>query len=122
MVASHLMLGFGLIALSYWLDRSVNSGFEDRTDGSEIDQQYFASRHRRRRRVNFILGLCGVLIVIAGVGEPRIFIGCWLLVTIALMAVVFLAAIDVLRTQRYHDQKLPEIRRRMLEGDKRKDG
>ena len=37
--------------------------------------------------------------------------------TVALMVVIVLAGFDVVRTHRYHSEKLPELRRQVLDGD-----
>ena len=58
-----------------------------------------------------------MLILIAGMSGPELFILSWFLVTLALLVVVMLAGFDVIRTHRYHMNKLPEIRRRTLDGE-----
>ncbi len=117
MFASHLILGVSLIGFAWWLHQTEKKGWPNEARDSELDEQYLSRRRRTRRKVNFIFALCGVLVLIAGVSGPRLFVGAWMSVTVALLTVVVLAAIDVVRTQRYHGKKVPELRRRMLDGD-----
>ena len=69
---------------------------------------------------NILFGVCGVLILVAGLfqaSRPTVFMTSWLFVTLSLFVVVIFAAIDVIRTRRYHLKKIPELRKRMLDGD-----
>ncbi len=117
MLASHLILGFSLIGFGIWLQLTEAKGWPNETYDTELDAEYLRRRRRSRRRVNSILGTCGLLILIAGVSEPRIFVVAWMSVTVALFTVVILAAIDVVHTQRYQPKKMSEIRKRMLDPD-----
>ena len=117
MFASHFILGVALICFSVWLQRTEAKGWPNETYDSKLDAKYLQRRKRSRRRVNIIFAICGVLILIAGVAGPRVFVFAWMSVTVALLTVVVLAAIDVVHTQRYQQKKLPEIRRRMFDGD-----
>ncbi len=117
MFASHLILGLTLIGFAIWLQRTEAKGWPNESYKTELDIAYLQRRMKSRRRVNFILGICGVLILAAGVSGPTIFMMAWLIVTLALMTVVVLAGLDVWRTHRYLNDKLPEIRRDMLNRD-----
>ncbi len=114
---SHLILGGSLVCFSLWLQWTESKGWPNESYDSESDASYLQGRMRSRRRVNVIIAICGVLIVIAGFAGPRLFMLAWLSVTLALLTVIALAALDVLRTQRYLSKKLPEVRRRMIDGD-----
>ena len=117
MFASHFVLGIALIAFGLWLQSTESKGWPNESCEGNLDRQYFARRHRLRRRVNGILIVCGMLILVAGISPPRMFILAWTLVSLALLIVVMLAGLDAVRTQRYHARKLPEIRRDTLGGD-----
>ena len=120
MLIGGLMLGAVLIGIAWWLHWNEHHGWPqeswpgDDSSQSDLDRRYLRARGRSRRRVNLLLGGCGVLIMIAAVGGPQrplLWIGCWMVVMVTLFTIVFLAAFDAWRTQRYHAQKLPEIRR-----------
>jgi Flp pilus assembly protein TadB len=117
MFASHLILGVTLISFSLWLQRTEGRGWPNETYDSELDAEYLRRRKRSRRRVNLIFAFCGTLILVAGVSGPRVFVVAWMTVTVALLTVMMLAAVDVVRTQRYQQKKLPEIRRQLFDND-----
>lgn len=116
MFAGGLILGTTLIAFAIWLHRQEQHGWEgEHRSESELDVAYYRRRRRSRMWVHLTLGGCGVLIYVATFFGPGVvWLICWMLVSIALLAVVAMALIDALRTHRYHNQKLPEIRRRWL--------
>ncbi len=117
MLVGGLLLGATLIGFALWLHLNERQGWPGEADDSELDQNYLARRRRGRRRMQWLIGGCGVLIIVAAVGgpqTPRLWIGCWLTVVLTLMTVIVLAGFDAFRTQRYHAQKLPELRRRSL--------
>lgn len=115
--ASHLVLGVTLIGFAVWLHLTEKKGWPNESMDGELDADYLQRRMRSRRRVNVILGICGVLILAAGIGPPVVFVAAWMSVFVALFIVMLLAALDVIRTQRYMNNKMPEIRRRMTDGD-----
>ena len=117
MIAAHIILGLSLIGFAFWLQSTEAAGWPNESYDSDLDADYLGGRKRSRRRVNVILGACGVLILVANADGPWLFIICWLCVTLALMTVVVLAGLDALRTHRYHAKKLPEIRKQMLDLD-----
>ena len=114
MTASHLLLGVSLLAFAIWLQWTEGRGWPNESSDDDLDVRYYD----RRMRVNFILALCGGLILIAGFSGPRMFVISWLLVTLALLIVVVLAGFDAIGTQRYINAKLPDLRRRLLESDR----
>ena len=117
MFASHMILGMTLIGFAIWLQWTEAKGWPNESYSTDLDIAYLKRRMKSRRRVNFILGFCGVLILAAGVSGPRIFMMAWLTVTLALLTVVVLAGLDAFRTHRYLNDKIPEIRRQMLNRD-----
>ena len=113
-----LILGFTLVAFACWLHYNEKHGWDYEQDDTDVDQEYLERRRSGRHRVHWTLGGCGVLILIATFAGPGFVWGvCWMLVSCALLAVVVMAVLDGLRTHRYHRQKLPEIRRRLLGDD-----
>ncbi len=115
MFAGGLILSATLILFAIWLHHNEQIGWEHERDDSELDQSYLARRSRGRRRVHIMLGLSGVLILIATAFGPSVIWGvCWMLVIVSLLVVVLMAMLDAVRTHRYHAQKLPEIQRRLL--------
>jgi len=117
MILSHIILGVTLIGFAIWLQWTERRGWPNESLDSEVDSHYFQRRMRWRRRVNLIFALCGVLILAANLAGPRFFVLAWMLVTAGLLAVVVMAGFDAIRTQRYMNAKIPEIRRRFLDGD-----
>lgn len=117
MIVSHIVLGVSLIIFAVWLQRTEGRGWPNESSDDERDASYFGRRKRSRRRVNVILAICGGLILVAGMSGPRLFVISWGLVTMALLAVVVLAAFDVLGTRRHVNSKLPQLRQRLLESD-----
>jgi hypothetical protein len=117
MILSHIILGVTLIGFAIWLQWTERRGWPNESFDGEVDAIYFERRMRWRRRVNVIIGLCGVLILAANAAGPRLFVLAWMLVISGLLAVVVMAGFDAIRTQRYVNTKIPEIRRRILDGD-----
>lgn len=117
MLFGGLLLGGTVVGFAFWLHWNERLGWPDEDydrEGSRIDRDYLARRSRGRRRVHVLLGGCGALIIVAALGgpeTPRLWIACWLSVVLTLVTVIFLAAFDAYRTQRYHAAKLPELRR-----------
>ena len=117
MLVSHMILGSVLIAFAIWLQRTEKSGWPDEERDNELDREYFSRRMNSRRKVNWLLGGCGVLILVAGFGTPRVFIFAWMTVTLTLFIIVILAGIDALRTHRHQTNKMLKIRRNILGDD-----
>ena len=121
MYAGGLILGLALIALATWLHWRERRGWiRSSSGGSQLDRDYFGGRLRRRRRIHVLLLICGVLILLATLVGPEVrwawLLG-WILVSALLLIVMVLAAFDAMGTQRYHAEKLPEIRRRLFGDD-----
>ena len=117
MIISHIILGLTLIGFAFWLQWTERRGWPNESFDSEVDANYFAGRMRWRRRVNVIFATCGVLILSANMAGPKLFVLAWMSVILGLLAIMILAAFDVIRTQRYVSDKIPEIRRRVLEDE-----
>ncbi len=111
MFAGSMILAVTLIAFAAWLQWSESNGWGDgELSETELDQRYFRQRGRSRRRTNLIIGICGLLILVAAIaGGGPIWIAAWLCVTLALATVVGLAGLDVLRTHRYHTAKMQDL-------------
>ena len=118
MFEGSLVLGTTLVGFAWWLHWNDTRGWPDESFKTELDNQYLASRTRSRRRIHWIIGACGALILLAAfTGPGAVWVAAWMTVMVALMTVVVLAGLDALRTHRYHAAKLPEIRREMLGDD-----
>ena len=117
MFASHLILGLCLIGFALWLQSTESKGWPNESYHGETDEKYLRRRRRSRQRVNGIFLICGVLILVASVSGPRMFVLAWTAVTLALLVIVVLAALDAIRTQRYLNKKLPELRKKTLDRD-----
>lgn len=116
MFVGGLILAVTLISFAVWLQWNEREGWPGETFQNE-DRVYLRARFRRRRRIHWIIGICGGLILVATVGTPehrQVWVACWAIVMIALIAVVLLALLDAFQTHRYHQSKLPEIRREIL--------
>jgi len=120
MFAGGLVLATTLLSFAVWLQWNERLGWPGESYQEDDDQEYLTIRFRSRRRIHWIIGLCGVLILVATLAGPdstRVWIGSWSIVMIALSTVVLLAMLDALRTHRHHRHKLPEIRSRLLGDD-----
>ena len=115
MFASGMILSVTLIAFAWWLNANETHGWAHESYDSEVDKEYLARRRKSRRRVNAIIGGCGLLIFVATIAGPGpVWIAAWMSVSVGLLTVVILAVLDAIRTHRYHRKKLPEIRERTL--------
>lgn len=115
MFASQLIIAVTLIAFAAWLHWNEVNGWPNEPYDRSKDADYLKSRMRSRRRVNFLFGTCGILIVIAAFAGPgRVFIACWMIVSLALMSVFVFAALDFIRTRRYDKKKMSELRKQLL--------
>ncbi len=120
MFEGSLVLGATLCLFAGWLHRTEKRGWPNESFDTDLDQEYRSRRLRSRRRINGLIAICGVLILIAAFASPgNLWALCWILVMVGLMLVVFLAGVDVFRTHRYHQKKLPEIRKQTLGDDER---
>ncbi len=115
MFGGSLVLGITLCCFAAWLHWHETQGWPNESFVTELDNQYRAKRSRSRGRIHLIIATCGVLILIAAfAGVGAVWLAAWTCVIIGLLAVVFLAGFDALRTHRYHADKLPEIQREIL--------
>jgi hypothetical protein len=118
MFGGSLVLGFTLIGFAAWLHWNELQGWPNESFETELDKKYLGQRTRSRRRIHIIMAACGVLILAAAIAGPgAIWVGAWTIVMFALMTIVLLAGIDAIRTHRYQQAKIPEIRRQILGED-----
>ena len=118
MIGGSLVLGLTLCCFALWLHHQENNGWPNESFVTDLDQRYRNRRSRSRGRIHAIIFFCGVLILAAAFANPGPFwLACWMCVIVGLFVVVCLAAFDALRTHRYHQEKLPEIRREILGED-----
>ncbi len=114
MFAGGMLLSITLISFAIWLQWTEHQGWpgEQYDEHRARDQLYLQRRKRSRRIVNGLIGLCGVLILIATLaGIGRTFLAAWLSVIVVLFVVVMLALLDAFRTYRYEKDKLRDLRR-----------
>lgn len=84
-------------------------------DATEIDLRYAAKRQRGRGWTNALLALIGGLALAAGlVGRGPVWLGLWAAIPLALTGTVLMACFDLLHTDRFLREKLPEIQRQTL--------
>lgn len=120
MIPGSFILGITLLSFAIWLQRNDTRGWahEDLNLDGDLADQYLARRRRSRKKIHFIIGGCGVLVIIAALAGPGlIWIAAWMSVSVALMTVIVLAGFDAFRTHRYQSIRLREVRHRMLGDD-----
>lgn len=112
MLGGSLILGLTLCFFAAWLHWHETQGWPNESFITDLDNAYRAKRFRSRGRIHAIIAGCGVLILVAALAGPGLlWMVAWMCVMAGLIAVVFLAGIDAIRTHRYHVDKLPELRR-----------
>ena len=123
MLAGSLLLAMTLAGFALWLQYQEVSSWEEDVDSSvsddvrNLDRRYKRRRYRFRSWVhNFLLVAAGLIAVAGIAGRGRIWMVCWLLVTMLLFVVIFLALLDGIRTHRYQRKRLDHIRRETLSG------
>ncbi|TWU47107.1 hypothetical protein Poly59_60810 [Rubripirellula reticaptiva] len=111
MFAGSLILAVTLMVFAAWLQFNEQRGWGDEDDcKTDLDKQYHKRRSRSRRRTNLMVGICGLLILIAAfVGPGPVWIAAWLCVLLCMVTVIGLAALDVLRTHRYQNAKMQKL-------------
>jgi hypothetical protein len=118
MFAGSLVLGTTLLCFAAWLHWSEMHGWPDEQFVTELDHRYLARRQRSRRRIHLIIAVCGGLMIVAAFAGPGpVWLAAWMTIIVSMMTVVVLAGFDAWRTHRYHQDKLPEIRRQLLGDD-----
>jgi predicted phage tail protein len=125
--AGGLLLSATLLGFAAWLhfnekngwDFEQNSPHRDSTErNSEEDAKYRARRRRSRNKVHFLFAVSGVLVLLAAIAGPSVFfVAAWSCVAFMLMAIMGIAMLDGVRTHIHHRDKLPEIRRKILDAD-----
>lgn len=107
MFAGGLLLGGTLLFFSLWLQWTEHNGWPHDTFDAQRDGAYRKQRRKSRRRVNVLIGICGLLILaatLAGVG--LVYLAAWSTVTLILFVIIILAGLDAFRTHRHHKEKL----------------
>ena len=115
MFAGGLLLGSTLLFFAAWLQWTENRGWPHDQYDTEDDTDYLEQRKRSRSFVNSLIGICGILILLATFsGAGLVFIAAWSTVTLILMVIVVLAGLDAYRTHRHHREKIRRLRQRAL--------
>lgn len=111
MFAGGMLLAFTLLFFAVWLQWTEQHGWPHDSFNSDDDFEYLARRKKSRLFVNILIGICGLLILVAtfaGVGV--LFLVAWSVVSLILMVILFLAGMDAFRTHRHHQAKLRRLR------------
>ena len=117
MLAASLVMAMTVGGFAAWLHYYELRGWPEESD-SDLEEDYRRTRRRRRTRIHILLGICSVLIAVAGIaGRGRVWIGCWMIVALVLVTIVQLALLDAIRTHRYFRSKLPRIPRELIDGE-----
>ncbi|XZE53127.1 hypothetical protein SH139x_004848 [Planctomycetaceae bacterium SH139] len=112
-----LLLGLIVLLVAWGLERYRRSRHWQTAQPTQLDQDYAAARQRGRGWTNGLVALIGGLIVLAGLaGRGPIWYVLWVAVPLVLVPMVGLACIDMLRTERYLQAKIPELERQSLRG------
>ena len=120
MFLGSLILGLTVIAFAAWLHWNETLGWPNESFQTELDREYLTTRTRARKRIHIVIACSGGLIMVAAFAGPgTIWLFAWMGVILLLLTVVLLAALDALRSHRYHLRKLPEIRKEIF-GDQEK--
>ena len=121
MFAGSMLLAITLGGFALWLQFQEVRSWDDGDDGSVSDQVRQLDRLYKRRRYrfrswvhNFLLVTAGLIAVAGIAGRGRVWMVCWLLVTMLLFVVIFLALLDGIRTHRYQRKRLEQIRQETL--------
>ena len=116
MFAGGLLLGVTLLFFAVWLQWTEQRGWPHDMFNGEEDQEYRTQRKKSRLLVNVLIGICGLLILVATLsGIGVLFVASWSTVTLILMVIVVLAGLDAFRTHRHHQDKLRRTRERAIE-------
>ncbi|WP_068261370.1 hypothetical protein [Rubripirellula obstinata] len=106
-----LVLAMTIIGFAIWLQRNEEHTDQNGSSESELDRVYHRARSASRKRTNRLIGFSGLLILAtAFISNPIAWMSIWLLVMISLLIVIGLAGKDAVRTYRYHQKKLDEVR------------
>lgn len=118
MFYGQILLGGTLLFFAIWLQWTEHRGWpHDSFDvDKDEDELYLKQRRKSRRLVNGLIGICGVLsLVAAWAGVGIVFIAAWSIVSLILFVIIVLAGLDAFRTHRHHHDKIRRIRERALE-------
>jgi hypothetical protein len=116
MFAGGLLLAATLLCFAGWLQWTEHRGWPHDSADCETDHVYLTKRKRSRSLVNALIGVCGLMVLIATLaGVGLIFVAMWSTVALTLMVIVVLAGLDALRTHRYHQDRMRELRRRAID-------
>ena len=115
MFAGSLLLAVTVTGFAVWLQMNESRDWP-KAAASELETKYRKKRFRWRSFIHNMLIVAGGLIAVAGfAGAGRIWVVCWASVMVILLLVMMLAIIDGFRTRRYLKQRLPEIRRQIMD-------
>lgn len=109
-----LVVGFFMVCFAAWLQWNESVGWASESMESRLDVEYLTRRSRSRRRIHWLIGGAGAMIIFSAFAGPRtpLWAASWLSVIAALLVIVLLALFDAWRTYRYQAEKRPEIRRK----------
>lgn len=118
MHVASLLFGIWIVAVALGLESHRRHDDRVETGRSPLDLGYRAGRRRYRRWTNLLVAAVGLLASAAGVvGTGPAWLVLWALIPLVLCGVIALAVGDMLRTNRYVERKLPELRREILGAD-----
>ena len=114
MFIDSFVLGGFLVGFALWLHWNDTADLVGESIESKLDADYLIRRTKSRRRIHFLIGSCGTLIIASAFAGPRtpLWAACWLSVTVSLLVIILLALLDAWRTYRYQAAKRPEIHRK----------
>lgn len=112
-----LIFGTSLMAVALALEshRRLLDGPSALHDLTVLDAEYRRGRVRGRGWINCLVGLIGALALLAGFfGAGYVWVAIWAAIPLILLMIILMACLDLVRTQRYLQEKIPELERQML--------
>lgn len=110
-----LGLGVVVLAIALGLESHRRLAQWRPSEPTEVDLRYAAKRQRSRGWTNVLFALIGGLAAVAGlVGRGPVWFGLWAAIPLALAGVIVMACFDLLHTDRFLREKLPELQRQTL--------
>jgi hypothetical protein len=112
MEAGQVLLGILLLLFAGWLQQNENNGWPDEDAPNDENRAYYNKRRQSRTRTNCLIALCGLLAGSAGmIPSRRWFIAAWTSISLILFVIILMAGLDALRTHRFHQQRLRQLRK-----------